>query len=433
MKVLTLEEMKKAVGLEATPHGTTNTPTVAATTAGKQAQDAAQGAKSKSGSSAYEYGITGNGEGEEHEELKEPPEAKELFALVRHGDNDPNELLRHRYLCRGGGMLVAGPTGIGKSWLVMQFAILWAIGKPAFEIHPSKPLKSLFIQAENDDGDMASMRDGVMAGLNLTEDERLTAGRNILVCREDSRTRLEFFAQVVRPLLEKHKPDLLWIDPALAYLGGESNSQKDVGGFLRNLLNPLLREFDCGGIVVHHTNKPQSGREKPDWAAGDFAYLGGGSAEWANWPRAVLVLRSIGSHTVFELHAGKRGGRLGWKEADGETKSYAKFISHSKQPGVIYWSDADEADLPETERAKAKRVPTKEDIMPHIPVGQPIPKKMLHRKANAAGIALNRINPLVDELLDDGTLHEWTEKPPGKSARKMLSRSPRLPEELPLK
>jgi hypothetical protein len=95
--------------------------------------------------------------------------------------------------------------------------------------------------------------------------------------------------------LNEHGPDLLWIDPALSYLGGEANSQKDVGGFLRNHLNPLLREFNCAVVVVHHTNKPPAGREKPDWSGGGFAYLGGGSAEWANWARAVLVVRSLGS------------------------------------------------------------------------------------------------------------------------------------------
>ena len=112
--------------------------------------------------------------------------------------------------------------------------------------------------------------------------------------------------------LTKHQPDLLWIDPALAYLGGEVGSQREVGGFLRNMLNPLVHEFNCAVVVVHHTNKPPVGREKPDWNAGDFAYLGGGSAEWANWARAVLALRSLGSHSVFELRAGKRGARLGW-------------------------------------------------------------------------------------------------------------------------
>jgi hypothetical protein len=356
------------------------------------------------------------------------PATKRLGELVAHGTNDPDELLKKRFLCRGGGLLLVGPTGIGKSSLAMQAMILWGIGKPMFEIQPVKALKSLLIQAENDDGDLAEMRDGVMAGLSLTDDEKRMAMENIIVAREDARTSLAFFVAVVRPLLEKHRPDLLWIDPALAYLGGEVGSQKDVGGFLRNMLNPLLREFNCGCIVVHHTNKPPVGREKPDWSAGDFAYLGGGSAEWANWARAVLGLRSLGSHSVFELRAGKRGRRLGWKESDGETKSFAKNIAHANEPGVICWRVADESEVPMV--AAAKRIPTKEDIMPHVPLDKPISKDALRSKANAAGIALNKINPLIAELIDDGALYERQEKRPGTNARKLLSRNPQPTEEL---
>ncbi len=219
-----------------------------------------------------------------------PPEAKPLSALVRHAGDDPGELLKDRYLCRGGGLLLVGPTGIGKSSLSMQAMICWGVERQLFGIQPAKTLKSLLIQAENDEGDLVEMRDGVMAGINLTDDERKQAMENVIVAREDTRTSDRFFLEVVRPLLETHRPDLLWIDPALAFLGGESSSQKDVGQFLRNGLNPLLREFNLGVIMVHHTNKPPSGKEKNEWRAGDFAYAGGGSAEWANWPRGTVLL-----------------------------------------------------------------------------------------------------------------------------------------------
>jgi hypothetical protein len=357
-----------------------------------------------------------------------PPEAKLLSALVAHVTDDPNELLKKRFLCRGGGLLLVGPTGIGKSSLAMQAMILWAIGLPMFGIEPVKPLKSLLIQAENDEGDLAEMRDGVMAGLHLTDEQRQKAMENIMVVREDSRTGLMFFGSVVEPLLEKHRPDLLWIDPALAYLGGEAGSQKEVGGFLRNMLNPLVHDINCGVVVVHHTNKPASGKEKPDWSAGDFAYLGGGSAEWANWARAVIALRSLGSHSVFELRAAKRGARLGWKESDGETKAFAKNVAHANEPGVICWREADESEVPQS--SKPKQIPTKEDILPHVPMDKPISKESLRGKANAAGIALNKINPLIAELIDDGALFEWQEKRQGTNARKLLSRKPQPPEEL---
>jgi len=351
-----------------------------------------------------------------------------LGELLRPVPGDPSELLRHRYLCRGGGLLLVGPTGIGKSSLSMQFMMLWALGREAFGIAPARPLKSLLIQAENDDGDLAEMRDGVRRGLGLGEAEAQAAFANIIVSREDSLVSEEFFQHRVIPLLEEHRPDLLWIDPALAYLGGEANSQKDVGRFLRNQLNPVLHRYDCACILVHHTNKPAAGREKAEWSGGDFAYLGGGSAEWANWARSVLAVRSLGSHSVFELRAAKRGGRLGWRAADGETRTYARYIAHADEPGVICWREVDSAEIQEP--SKVKRTYTKADVLAHVPPNKPIAKDTLRQKANAAGIAYAKINPLIVELLEDGVLHEWREKRKGTNAKVLYGRLPQPEPEL---
>jgi hypothetical protein len=285
----------------------------------------------------------GNKNGEELAPQPKPSlKAKSLAELRRREKDDPSELLRTGFLCRKAFMLLCGPTGVGKSSLGMQAMILWMLGKPAFGIEPARSIKSILIQAENDDGDLAEMRDGVIAGLGLTTAEVKQATGSIITIREDEHTGMAFFVDVVRPLLTEHRPDLLWIDPALAYLGGDTSSQRDVGGFLRNQLNPVLREFDCGCVITHHTNKPPSGKEKPEWNAGDFAYLGSGSAEWANAARAVLALRSIGSHDVFELRAGKRGGRLGWRDQGGQ-RSYVRHLAHATE-GVICWNEAEGPD-----------------------------------------------------------------------------------------
>jgi hypothetical protein len=219
------------------------------------------------------------------------------------------------------------------------------------------------VQAENDDGDLAEMRDGIIAGLNLTPEQARQATKKVLVTREDERTGMWFFLETVQPLLEVHKPDLLWIDPALSYLGGETNSQKDVGAFLRNGLNPLLRRYNCAAVVVHHTNKPPRGVEKPTWTGGDFAYLGAGSAEWANWARAVLALRSIGQHPVYELRAAKRGGRLGWQMPEG-ARGYVKYLSHATEPGAICWREVETPELSTGGRPKSA---TENDLFSLLP------------------------------------------------------------------
>lgn len=294
-------------------------------------------------------------EGREPEQIEQAaacapdaPPSIDLLDIIRPEGADPDELLKDRFLCKGGGLLMCGQTGAGKSSFNMQALVSWALGKPCFGITPARPLTSLLVQAENDSVDIAEFRDGVFSGLQLTDEERASLRGRIHVVRENARTAAEFVAHTLRPLIERIRPDLLWIDPALAYLGGESNSQKDVGGFLRNLLNPLLTEFRCAAVVVHHGNKPPSGNQKPQWQAGDFAYLGGGSAEWANWARAVIVIRSIGSEEIYELRAAKRGRRLGWKDEAG-LPTTRRHIAWSPDPKMIFWREPSPEEVAELE------------------------------------------------------------------------------------
>jgi hypothetical protein len=274
------------------------------------------------------------------------PEVRPLATLIRPALGDSEELIASRYLCRGAGALLVGPTGIGKSSLAMQFMLSWAIGRDCFGFTPTRPIKSLLIQAENDDGDLAEMRDGVLAGLGLSKNDRKQALDGVLSATVDDRTSINFVTGVVEPLASKYEPDVVWIDPLFSYLGGDVSQQEVVSAFLRNWLNPVLHRHKCAVVLLHHVNKPPSGRkEKPDWQAGDFAYLGSGSADLANWARAVIALRAVGSHDVFELRACKRGARLGWVESDSQTRRYSIHIAHAKEPGAICWRTAEQSEV----------------------------------------------------------------------------------------
>ena len=362
------------------------------------------------------------------------PRAIGLGELLRPVSGDPSELLKDRFLCRGGGMLFVGPTGVGKSSSSMQCMLLWALGHPAFGIVPARTLKSLLIQAENDDGDLAEMRDGVVKGLELQAEEAATAFSRIVVCREAARTGPEFFRDTVRRLLVAHRPDLVWIDPALAFLGGEANSQEVVGAFLRTGLNPLLQEFNCAAVVVHHTNKPPKKNEGNAWSSSDSAYLGAGSAEWANWSRAVLALKSTPAPGIFELCAGKRGGRLNWRAPDETTRVYSKFIAHAKGDGEIYWRPATEAEV-ESTRAGGKTVGTSElgKVLMAIPAIGSVEKIKLIEACSHRGIGRDRVIRRIKELITDGKVHEVQVPRTGKRAKPEvhLAHGPKPQEEPP--
>ena len=281
------------------------------------------------------------------------PPVRSLDALkTPDKENDPTELIAWRFLYRGGVCLVLGPTGVGKSSLLMQLAIHFAVGKALFGISPgsyylNRGMRVLLIQAENDEGDLAEMRNGVLAGCaDLSDADKVEAQKRILVCTIADKS-ADKFALALDALLTEHGPfDIVIVDPAFAYLGGDSNSQKDVSRFMRELLNPLLQRHQVGMILAHHTNKPLRGKEKDHWEAGDYAYLGAGSAEWINPARAALALRSIGSDTVFELRAPKRGKRLRWEDEDG-SPTVTQFIAHHRDVGVICWREADPAEVEE--------------------------------------------------------------------------------------
>ena len=224
---------------------------------------------------------------------------------------DPTQLLGKRWICRGGSALWVGSSGLGKSVLCMQAAITWAIAESFFGINPhGNGLKSLIIQAENDEGDVAESIQGVFKAMNLTEKQKALVMANVTIVRDCTSTG-EKFVDRVRRLVEKYKPDLVWIDPLLAFIGGDLSSQETASAFLRNMLNPLSLSAGFSWMLIHHTPKPV--KEGNGYQGADKAYSGFGSSELTNWARSVLTLAPSGEDAdgkrIYRLEVTKRGKR----------------------------------------------------------------------------------------------------------------------------
>jgi hypothetical protein len=319
-------------------------------------------------------------------------------------------------------MLLVGPSGIGKSSLSMQCMILWALGRECFGLRPARPLRSVLIQAENDDGDLAEMRDGVIRGLCLSPGDQALALANVSVHTCDTLSGEAFLRDVVEPIAASAQMDLLWLDPALAYIGGDVKSQEVVGGFLRNGLNPILHKYQCATVIVHHTNKPPSGQEKATWAGNDLAYLGSGSAEWANWARAVVAVRGLGSHEVFQLVLGKRGARAGWVGEEGE-RIYHRSIAHAKEPGAICWRPAEAGEVPEIKtasRGRPEKFPA-ENLLKILGEEQ-LTRSEWEEKARLAKWTSTTFDNKYKELKERGMIEESIQVPGEWRAKRRLAR-----------
>lgn len=250
-----------------------------------------------------------------------------------------------RYLCRGKSAWLLGPSGVGKSSLQAQFAVGWAIGQPVFGIQPARPLRSLIIQAENDDYDLAEMVQGVASAHGLhPEDERWEAVTHNVMFRTETSSFGARFCSRLREMITIDRPDVVWIDPLLSFAGIDVSKQDQVTPFLRADLTPILEASGVVMIGVHHTGKPKNVKETASWTAIDWAYAGIGSSELVNWARAVMFLRPVEGR-LFELKLAKRGSRAGASHPDGAPAFGSVWIQQAQ--GRIYW----EQQLPPEEPA----------------------------------------------------------------------------------
>jgi hypothetical protein len=306
-----------------------------------------------------------------------PLSGKLLGELARPVAGGEDELIRNRFLCRGGTVLLIAGTGLGKSVLVLMWAIVWAVGKGFAGLVPTKPLRIWLIQGENSEGDIAEQRDGILWGLAqtrvLSEAECEAARSRVRIVTEMQRTGHDFGEWLTGELHNAQEsgqlPDIIIIDPAYTYLGADASSQADVSTFLRNIVGPILAEFGIGLVLVHHANKPALASQRKERTAADFVYAGAGSAEWCNFARGTLVLEQTEARGMFILHAGKNGHKLGWRDPVTDEPVYQRHIAHATD-GKIYWREPgiDETAAAQacqrSEGPSAKRQAIVDDVVP---------------------------------------------------------------------
>ena len=275
-------------------------------------------------------------------------EALDAFVLRDfNADEDSTSVLGNRWLCEGGGGVIIGQSGAGKSSLVAQLAMTWILGRDAWGIRPRGKLRILMIQAENDLGDIAEQFQGVAGEFEDSDEDVWAAMKERLFIVREAALTGKAFCERAHKLILKYKPDLVIADPLLSYIGGEISKQEVCSSFLRNTLNPILFETRVAWLWVHHTNKPLKEIPK-NWTDLDLAYMGGGSADLTNWARLIAYLcREQGEEPYFQLNLPKRGRRAGMLDGEGK---YTTKLSLKHASSRIAWQRADRIEEPEAPR-----------------------------------------------------------------------------------
>jgi hypothetical protein len=259
------------------------------------------------------------------------------------------------YLCRGQGAWVIGPSGIGKSSITLQQAVLWALGRDFCGLMPVRPLRVLYIQAENSQGDQAEQLQGILNGLGISssgfDDAFDLLDQNLRIVQENTKIGLEFCTWLEMEIRE-WRADLVIVDPFLSFAGIDVSRQEQCSKLLRQWLQPVLTRTGAAIIGAHHTGKPPKANEKKyPQTPMEIAYLGIGSSEIVNWARALSVLIPLGDGK-FHLCLAKRAAKANSTNIDGSPSDGSIYLRHSASR--IFW---EQIVPPEIEK----------DVKPHKP------------------------------------------------------------------
>lgn len=265
-------------------------------------------------------------------------------------DENPRAILKNGYLRKGQGLMIVSTSGAGKSVMSMQLAMFWAMGRPIWGMIPARKLRIGVVQAEDDAEELAffrrNLRKGLVSDYGWSDADVDAALRGVMFENVVGVTG-DAFVDRLAAIQAEQRYDVVFVNPLFSFFGGDLSNNSDDAHFFRERIDPLIKDpyNGCAIVFVHHANKPPKGAERKGWGLDAFAqYIGAGGTDVAGWTRAQLVVMPIEGHAGwFKLIAAKRGGKLGWKDADGKL-TYERIIAYGKDS--VYWRTPADGDIP---------------------------------------------------------------------------------------
>lgn len=245
-------------------------------------------------------------------------------------------------------VFLIAPSYAGKSTLIAQLSISFAIARCAFIFPVGRPLRSLIVQAEDPENKLIRM--GQMSRrMGLTEAQIKQVDENTAVLVIDDLQDTMAIAEIERHA-KAFKPDIIWLNPLTSYLSGGAYKEEGINKLLRVDFGPMLVRLGCSGVVAHHPPKPLvNGRDINDMTIFELQYGAAGMASLTNATRGNVFLAHVDGD-VFKLVVGK-----GYEELDVHEKD--TWLKRSLDPnGVMLWvpCDGEQAEKA-TEKNKERR------------------------------------------------------------------------------
>ena len=161
-------------------------------------------------------------------------------------------------------VMVHGPSGGGKTFVVLDWCLRMASGITDWAGHKVKAGNVVYLAGEGHHG----LRGRVAAWKHHNKAGKINMWLSKDGC--DLNTPIGYLKVVEQVRMLKDRPAVIVVDTLHRFLSGDENSAQDAKTML-DACNALMMEFDCSVILVHHTGVSEEAQHR---ARGSSAWRG---------------------------------------------------------------------------------------------------------------------------------------------------------------
>lgn len=235
----------------------------------------------------------------------------------------PISWLVKRWIQREALIMVHGPSGGGKTFVVLDWCLRMASGMAEWHGNKVKPGAVVYLAGEGHHG----LRGRIAAWKHHHQAERLSMWLSRNGC--DLNTPAGYARVVEQVRMLDTPPDLIVVDTLHRFLLGDENSAQDAKTML-DACNSLMAEFGCSVLLVHHTGVSDEAQHR---ARGSSAWRGALDIEISvipakdENPMEIVQRKSKDAELAQSIYTRLHSVEIpGWVDEDGQQVTSAVVV-----------------------------------------------------------------------------------------------------------
>jgi hypothetical protein len=219
--------------------------------------------------------------------------------------------------------MVHGPSGGGKTFVVLDWCLRMASGTEDWAGHKVRQGNVVYLAGEGHHG----LRGRVAAWKHHHKAGKLAMWLSKDGC--DLNTPTGYLKVVEQVRMLKDRPSVIVVDTLHRFLSGDENSAQDAKTML-DACNALMQEFNCSVILVHHTGVSDEAQHR---ARGSSAWRGALDIEISivpgkdDQPMQIVQRKSKDAELAETIHVELQQVAIpGWRDEDNQQVTSAVIV-----------------------------------------------------------------------------------------------------------